>query len=131
MVRPCSRELSLVCSTWVMMLIAPHVAFSAFTGITQEEKVSTVSIFYAMTTSLYPSKLDSPMFWSPTIVAAALHTDKRWATLAFAQDITKASISLSFMMFMMWLIVGVPKIMGILFRKFNKSGTTRAIWSSL
>ena len=72
------------------------------------------------------------MVWSSTIVAAALHTDKRWATLAFAQGIAKASISLfSFMTFMTWLIVGVHKIMGILSAKFNKSGTTRAIWSSL
>ena len=29
-------------------------------------------------------------------MAVILHTDKRWATLAFAQGIAKASISISF-----------------------------------
>ena len=71
------------------------------------------------------------MAWLSAIVAAALHTDKRWAILAFAKGIAKASIPLSFMTFMMWLIEGVPNIMGILSMKFDKSGTTRAIWSSL
>ena len=54
------------------------------------------------------------MAWSSSTVAAALHTDKRWATQAFAQGVAKASISLSFMTFTMWLIVGVPNIMGSL-----------------
>ena len=54
-------------------------------------------------------------------MAAALHTDKRWATLAFAQGVTKMTISLSFVTFMMQLMVGVHKIMGILSTKFDKS----------
>ena len=40
-----------------------------------------------MATLYYSSRPDSPVVWSSTIVAAALHTDKRWATLAFAQGI--------------------------------------------
>ena len=87
----------------------------------QEEKASTVSVFFVTTTLSYSSKLGSSMVWSSAIVAALLHIDKRWATLAFAQGTAKASISLSFMTFKMQLIVGVPKIMGILSTKFNKS----------
>ena len=83
-----------------------------------------------MTTSSYSSRSDSSVAWSSSTVAAALHTDNIWATLAFAKGITKASISLSFKTFMMWLIMGVPNIMGILAAKFDRSETTRAIWSS-
>ena len=88
-------------------------------------------MFLVMTTSLYSSGLDSSVAWLSDIVAAALHTDKRWAPLAFTQGITKASISLSFMTFMRQLIMGVPNITGILSAKFNKSRTTSAIWPSL
>ena len=65
------------------------------------------------------------MVLSPTMVAAILHTDKRWATLAFAQGIAKASISLSFITLMMQLMVGVPKLIGILSAKLDKSRITR------
>ena len=52
-------------------------------------------------------------------MAAAQCTDNRCATLAFTHGIAKASISLSFMTFMMWLIVVVPKIRGNPFCKLQ------------
>ena len=47
-----------------------------------------------MTTSLYPFRFTLSTVSLSTTVAAALHTDNRCATLAFAQGVTKASISL-------------------------------------
>ena len=64
------------------------------------------------------------------LTAVILCTDKRWATLAFAQGITKVSISFSFITLTMWLMVGVPKITETLAAKLDMSRITRAIWSS-
>ena len=69
--------------------------------------------------------------WLSSTVDVGLHTDRRWATQAFANGITRTSISISFITFTTLLIVGVPRIIGTHATKFNKSGTTRAIWSSL
>ena len=98
--------------------------------ITHEEKASIVSVFLVKTTSLYSFGLALSEVWASSTVAAAQCTDKRCTTLVFAHGITKASISLSFMTFMMQHIVGVPKITGIHSANFDLSGTTRAIWSS-
>ena len=98
-------------------------------GMTQEEKASIVSAFLVTTTSSYSPGPDSPVTGSSSTVAAALHTNKRWATWAFAHSVAKTSISLSFMTFMMMLIVGVPRMTETCTMKFDKSGTTRDIWS--
>ena len=100
-------------------------------GITQEEKVSMVSVFLVMTTSWYLLSLDFPAAQLSSTVAVALHTDRRWATQASVQGVARTCISLYFMTFTIQLIVGVPRIMGTCAMKFKKSGTTRAIWSSL
>ena len=52
---------------------------------------------------------------------------RRCATLAFAHGIAKASISASLFTLTTHLIVGVPRIMGTLMAKFEKSGMIRAI----
>ena len=57
-------------------------------------------------------------------------TTRRYAMWAFTQGVAKVSISFSFITFMRWLIVGVPKITGTRTTKFNKSQITRAILSS-
>ena len=62
--------------------------------------------------------------------AYILHTARRWATLAFAHGIAKASISASLITLTTWPMVGVPRIMGTLVAKLEKSRITRAIWSS-
>ena len=90
-----------------------------------------VSTFLVMNTSLYSLQLELSAVWLSHTVAAALHAKRRWATLAFAHCVTRASISLSFMTFTTWLIVGVPRIIETHAKKFYKSGTTRALWSLL
>ena len=82
---------------------------------TREEKAPIVSIFFVKTTSSYLFKLALYAVLSTTTVAAAVHTDNRCATLAFPQGIAKASISLSFMMFMTWQTLfhlGLPGLSG-------------------
>ena len=89
-------------------------------GMTREEKASMVSAFLVMTTSLYPLKLDFPVTWLSSTVAVALCTDRRWATQAFTDGIARASISISFITFTTWLIVGVPQIIGICAAKIQQ-----------
>ena len=90
-----------------------------------------VYVFLVMTTSLYSHGLDFTAAWLSSTVAVALHTDRRWATWVFAHGIARASVSISFITLTTWLIMGVPRMTGTHATKFDKSGTTRAIWSLL
>ena len=90
-----------------------------------------VSAFLVVMIPLYSLGSDFPATTLPSsFVSVAHQTVRSKATWAFTQGIAKASISFSLIAFMMWFIVGVPKIMGTHATKFDKSGNTRAIWSS-
>ena len=124
MVRPWGRVPSSVCSAWVKTLMhSPCISLFHFHG-------DNLVAFLMKMTLLYPSGAAPSKVWSSNTVAAAWCMDNRCTTLAFTHGIAKASISLSFMTFMMQLIVGVPKIMGSHSTNFDSSGMTRAIWSS-
>ena len=100
---------------WVITSILSLVwAVLALAVITWDEKASMVSVFLVRTITSYPPKHEFPAVWSSSTVAAALHTDRRWATLAFTQGVARVSISFSLIMITMLLIVRVPMIMGSL-----------------
>ena len=69
-----------------------------------------------------------PSSWSfPTSTGVILLTAKRCAALAFAHGIARASISASLIMLTTQPMVGVPRMMGTLVAKLEKSGMIRAI----
>ena len=90
-------------------------------------KGSNVSTFWVYIKRL--SLLVSyPSSWSfPTSTGVILLTAKRCAALAFTQGIAKASISASLIMLTAQPMVGVPRMMGTLVAKLERSGMIRAI----
>ena len=131
-VRACGKEPSWVHKACTMTLMhSPMYALPVFTGTIQEEKGSIVSTFWVYikwSSSFIPTFSSWP---SPTSMGIILCTDRRCATLALAHSITKASISAPFITLTTQLIVGVPRMTGTWAAKLERSGITRAIWSSL
>ena len=97
-------------------------------GITWEEKGSSVFTFCVYIKGHYLSQFCTPLpQLIPTSTGVILLMARRCATLAFAHGIAKASISTSLITLTTHPIVGVPRMMGTLIAKFEKSGMIRAI----
>ena len=104
-----------------------QVRFHHLTGITWEEKCSNVSTFYVYIKGLSWSVSHPSSQSFPTSTGVILLMARRCDALAFTHSIAKASISTSLITLTTHPIVRVPRMMGTLIAKFEKSGMIRAI----
>ena len=87
-----------------------------------------MSLLFVYTLRGYFGQSHTPPSWSfPTSTGVILLMARRCAALAFTHGIAKASISASLITLTTHPIVGVPRMMGTLVAKLEKSRMIRAI----
>ena len=86
-----------------------------------------MSLLFVYTLRGYLGQYYTPSWSFPTSTGIILLMARRCAALAYAHGIAKASISASLIMLTTHPIVGVPRMMGTLIAKLEKSGMIRAI----
>ena len=84
-------------------------------------------LLFRYTLKGYLGQYHTPSWSFPTSSGAILLTSKRCAALAFTHGIARASISASLITLITQPMVGVPRMMGTLVTKLEKSGMNRPI----